>query len=101
MAEPNSETDDVFLENLVQQTNENELENGVSESLNTSDIFNTEQINTNELEENTPQDSSNQKQKNLRLPFARIKHIMKLDPDCTIISQDSLFLVTKATVSVL
>lgn len=33
----------------------------------------------------------------IRLPLARIKHIMKLDPDVSIISQESAILVTKAT----
>ncbi|XP_028135207.1 DNA polymerase epsilon subunit 4 [Diabrotica virgifera virgifera] len=40
---------------------------------------------------------SGQRNRILRLPLARIKNMMKLDPDCTIISQDSLFLITKAT----
>lgn len=33
----------------------------------------------------------------LRLPLARVKHIMKLDPDVSIISQESAMLITKAT----
>lgn len=33
----------------------------------------------------------------LRLPLARVKHIMKLDPDVSIISQECAVLVTKAT----
>lgn len=33
----------------------------------------------------------------LRLPLARIKHIMKVDPDVSIISQECAVLVTKAT----
>lgn len=44
-------------------------------------------------------ESPNQKLRLVRLPLARIKTIMKLDPDCAMISQDSAFLVTKATVS--
>lgn len=33
-----------------------------------------------------------------RLPIARIKNIMKQDPDVSVISGDAVFLVTKATV---
>lgn len=36
-----------------------------------------------------------------RLPMARIKNIMKMDPDVNVISGDAVFLVTKATVSTL
>lgn len=32
-----------------------------------------------------------------RLPLVRIKHIMKLDPDVSLISQEAIFLVTMAT----
>ena len=42
--------------------------------------------------------ASNEKPKFVRLPLTRIKHIMKMDPDCSLISQDALFLVTKSTV---
>lgn len=34
-----------------------------------------------------------------KLPMARIKNIMKMDPDVSVISGDAVFLVTKATVS--
>lgn len=33
----------------------------------------------------------------LRLPLARVKHLMKLDPDVAIISQECSVLITKAT----
>lgn len=39
-----------------------------------------------------------EKKKLVRLPLARIKQMMKMDPECGMISQDALFLVTKATV---
>lgn len=34
-----------------------------------------------------------------KLPMARIKNMMKMDPDVSVISGDAVFLVTKATVS--
>ncbi|XP_018569466.1 DNA polymerase epsilon subunit 4 [Anoplophora glabripennis] len=40
---------------------------------------------------------SPQKHKFLRLPLARVKTIMKKDTDCALLSQDAVFLVTKAT----
>ncbi|XP_057651846.1 DNA polymerase epsilon subunit 4 isoform X1 [Diorhabda carinulata] len=42
-------------------------------------------------------DNTVQRTRMLRLPLARIKNIMKLDPSSSIISQDAIFLVTKAT----
>lgn len=39
--------------------------------------------------------------KYVKLPLSRIKQIMKMDPDVVIVQQDAIFLVTKATVSVL
>lgn len=50
-------------------------------------------------DETNTKESPNEKQRLIRLPLSRIKTIMKLDPDCVLISQDSAFLVTKATVS--
>ncbi|PNF40410.1 DNA polymerase epsilon subunit 4 [Cryptotermes secundus] len=33
----------------------------------------------------------------LRLPLARVKHIMKIDPDVHFASQEAVFLITKST----
>lgn len=50
------------------------------------------------------QDESEQEEekseKILRLPFSRVKHIMKIDPDVHLASQEAVFLITKSTVSV-
>jgi hypothetical protein len=50
------------------------------------------------------QDESEQEEekseKVLRLPFSRVKHIMKIDPDVNLASQEAVFLITKSTVSV-
>lgn len=32
-----------------------------------------------------------------RFPLGRVKHIMKMDPDVTMASQDAVFMITKAT----
>lgn len=70
----------------------------VSEELDT--IANTEE---NAKGENQTNSNITRKERNklCRLPLARVKHIMKMDPECSIISQDAVVLVTKATVSVL
>lgn len=34
-----------------------------------------------------------------KLPIARIKNIMKMDPDVSVVNAEAVFLVTKATVS--
>jgi DNA polymerase epsilon subunit 4 len=36
-------------------------------------------------------------EKVLRLPFSRVKHIMKIDPDVHLASQEAVFLITKST----
>ncbi|CAG9862002.1 unnamed protein product [Phyllotreta striolata] len=64
-----------------------------------SEILNDNNTETNmELDagKNDRTESATQK-KHLRLPLARIKHIMKSDPDCGLISHESVFLVAKVT----
>jgi len=34
----------------------------------------------------------------VKLPLTRIKHIMKMDPDVTLASQDAVVMIAKATV---
>ena len=43
------------------------------------------------------QQSSERSATSVNLPQARVKHIMKLDPEVSIISTECVFLVTKAT----
>ncbi|RZC36224.1 DNA polymerase epsilon subunit 4 [Asbolus verrucosus] len=54
------------------------------------EIVESEKIATSEATE------AADKPKLIKLPLTRIKHIMKMDPDCSLISQDALFLVTKS-----
>ncbi|KAG5892353.1 hypothetical protein JTB14_011219 [Gonioctena quinquepunctata] len=49
------------------------------------------------LPASSTKDVPSPKHKFLRLPLARVKAMMKMDPDCKMISHDSIFLVTKAT----
>jgi len=37
-------------------------------------------------------------EKLVRFPITRIKHLVKMDPDVNLCSQDALFVITKATV---
>jgi DNA polymerase epsilon subunit 4 len=48
-------------------------------------------------EENEHEEKS---EKILKLPLSRVKHIMKMDPDVHLASQEAVFLITKSTVSV-
>ncbi|XP_028043693.1 DNA polymerase epsilon subunit 4 [Bombyx mandarina] len=55
-----------------------------------------------EFELNSEEQVHEKKQKtevirSTKLPIARIKNIMKMDPDVNIVSSDAVFLVTKAT----
>lgn len=62
------------------------------------------------IEENTSSDPSVavkttegtkvQRNKQFTLPLARVKNIMKMDPDCHMIGQEALLSLTKATVKI-
>lgn len=65
-------------------------EENISQS-NESDVHETPPIKDDKTEDE--EDSL------LRIPLARVKKIMKQDPDVKLIANDSCFLITKATVS--
>ncbi|KAF5298193.1 hypothetical protein FQA39_LY02617 [Lamprigera yunnana] len=76
-----------------------------SESIeNMNIIYADESINSAESsqykessEVTTEKKPTPQPKKFIRLPLARVKNIMKLDSECQKVTQDSVFLVTKAT----
>lgn len=65
-----------------------------SEPLTSEDLLSTEKKAPNSA-------SKSEVIRSTRLPMARIKNIMKMDPDVSVVSGDAVFLVTKATVSVI
>ena len=71
-----------------------------SENINTipdSDLLSSEEQT---VDDKRPQvQNKTEVIRSTRLPIARIKNIMKMDPDVSIVSGDAVFLVTKATVS--
>ena len=52
--------------------------------------------NATDLQTETQDEKS---EKSNKLPLTRIKHIMKLDSDVTLASQDAVFIIAKATVN--
>ncbi|XP_045614142.1 DNA polymerase epsilon subunit 4 [Procambarus clarkii] len=50
-----------------------------------------------EASEDVGVDADEEKGSGLRLPLARVKKIMKADPDLNLASQDAVYLITKAT----
>jgi len=71
--------------------NESATVGGCKDSLSGNDVESAQ--DESEQEEEKPE-------KILRLPFSRVKHIMKIDPDVHLASQEAVFLITKSTVSV-
>lgn len=55
-------------------------------------------VSTEEATDVEPQDKSNEKL--LKLPFSKIRTIMKLDPDFNGASVEAVFLIAKATVRI-
>lgn len=70
------------------EDNEIELESVVIDS-NTDPVANDKTNNEEKAE------------KLVRFPITRIKHLVKMDPDVNLCSQDALFIITKATVIIL
>jgi len=86
----------------MDQMEENEIELETIVIDNTSDTvcaadeslpLATEKINTINIEE------TNKVEKIVRFPITRIKHLVKMDPDVNLCSQEALFLITKTTVN--
>lgn len=63
-----------------------------------SEIIHSEEQITDE--KRPPAQNKSEAIRSTRLPMARIKNIMKMDPDVSVVSGDAVFLVTKATVSI-
>lgn len=53
---------------------------------------------TEDLIETQENEEEEKNEKLLKLPLARIKHIVKMDPDVQNVSQEAVFLIGKATV---
>lgn len=71
-----------------------------SENINTiqdSELLSSEEHTVDEKK--PPVQNKTEVVRSTRLPIARIKNIMKMDPDVSVVSGDAVFLVTKATVS--
>ncbi|XP_061709951.1 DNA polymerase epsilon subunit 4 isoform X1 [Cydia pomonella] len=68
-----------------------------SEPIESEILQESELVSSEEHVEKKPQSARSEVVKATRLPIARIKNIMKQDPDVSVISADAAFLVTKAT----
>lgn len=96
--------DDVDISAMIDDSESHYLETGQQNTEIDTDTINTiqdsEVINSEEqtAEEKRPQVlSKTETIRSTRLPMARIKNIMKMDPDVSVVSGDAVFLVTKAT----
>lgn len=68
-------------------------ENDLNES-NVSNAADSSHDSQDETE-NTPQEE--QRDKLVKLPLGRVKHIVKMDPDVNLVTQDAIFLIAKST----
>nr|CAH0101666.1 unnamed protein product [Daphnia galeata] len=78
----------------MDQMEENEIELETVVLDDTADEIlppSTEKIATTNIEE------ANKVEKIVRFPVTRIKHLVKMDPDVNLCSQEALFLITKTT----
>ncbi|KAM3961636.1 DNA polymerase epsilon subunit 4 [Aphomia sociella] len=67
---------------------------GILNTIQDSELLSTEEQGPGEKK---PQHSKSEVIRSTRLPMARIKNIMKMDPDVSVVSGEAVFLVTKAT----
>ncbi|XP_038210329.1 DNA polymerase epsilon subunit 4 [Zerene cesonia] len=82
-------------ENYFENENQSEIIETELNSIQNSEIFNSEeQIPPEKKIQNA---KSEPVVRSTRLPMARIKNIMKMDPDVHIVNAEAVFLVTKAT----
>lgn len=96
---------------VVEDTENPENENLTNEGLDISGIVEESADTTNDevqasetnndiiTKKDKSKTISSDRKKLLDLPLSKVKSIMKLDPDCHLISKDALFITTKATVS--
>ncbi|XP_026751466.1 DNA polymerase epsilon subunit 4 [Galleria mellonella] len=92
---------DVDISDIIDDTETDQFLDSHPQNTETSDILNSiqdsELLNSEDQEpEKKPQNKS-EVIRSTRLPMARVKNIMKMDPDVSIVSSDAVFLVTKAT----
>ncbi|KAK9747316.1 Histone-like transcription factor (CBF/NF-Y) and archaeal histone [Popillia japonica] len=94
---------------VVEDTENPENENLTNEGLDISGIVEESADTTNDevqasetnndiiTKKDKSKTISSDRKKLLDLPLSKVKSIMKLDPDCHLISKDALFITTKAT----
>lgn len=74
------------------------MEDNIPEdSINENLLINTP--STKEPQDSTGLDGDLRTEKIVRFPLTRIKALVKMDPDVHLCSQEALFVITKATVS--
>jgi len=74
--------------------------------MDNSEIGNEIEQNKSFTEENSQEETNNavhgdeeQREKLVQLPLGRIKTIIKMDPDVSMVNQEAVFLITKSAVN--
>lgn len=94
---------DLDISDVIEGTEYPDTEQLIDTEINTepveSEILNESELVSSDEHVEKKLNTKSDVVKPTRLPIARIKNIMKQDPDVSVISADAAFLVTKATVS--
>ncbi|XP_049804854.1 DNA polymerase epsilon subunit 4 [Schistocerca nitens] len=92
--EPNDTQNDTNTEEVGEEMNGKEKTLPIQENLEKAD----DDLPTDEQPYgNANNDQADKAEKLVRLPIGRIKHLMKMDPDVSLATQEAVFLVAKGT----
>lgn len=83
----------------MDQMEENEIDLETVVIDNSADSTDCNVVLTNLVSAAPSVEECNKVEKLVKFPITRIKHLVKMDPDVNLCSQEALFLITKTTVS--